>query len=126
MDIVILIIIVLVCIFCVYQIFLRNMYPGKETYGNYCADCHGKTINKCMQCMNCGYLVSDNDNIYGRCVEGDMYGPYHQDPKGSRWIYNDPFWTDVLVSDSIVHPATVNYPNRYSMYNKTKKYNYLR
>ena len=124
MDIITLlfIIIILISIYLAYICTSTNESDESvsihEGYGNYCGNCRGRTLGQCMECMNCGYLAKGN---YGKCIEGDVYGPAESNrlnptDKGARWIYNDHFWTDVLVSDNIVHPATSSYPNRYPKY----------
>lgn len=77
-----------------------------EKYGNFCNSCRGKLIGDCMKCINCGFITK---NGYGKCVDGDMYGPYEDNPsyKLSRWIWNDPFWSDTMASDLNIYPATI-------------------
>jgi len=108
-----LIVIFLISAYCIIQ--PSNEYGYQENYGNVCGNCRGRTLGQCMNCMNCGFISKGG---FGKCVEGDMYGPYDSNPtyEGARWIYNDPFWTNVLVSDNIVKSATSKSILRYPKY----------
>lgn len=83
----------------------NNTMKNTEGFGNYCPDCKGRTIGQCMRCFNCGFI---GRNGVGQCVKGDMYGPEKResDTEEKMWIYNDPFWTNVSVSDGLISPAT--------------------
>ena len=126
------IVLVIVCLlFCVFGIIITctcdpiNINNNKkiEGYYNYCGSCEGKTIKQCMQCANCGFLSKKG---YGKCVEGDSYGPYDFNPDyvNGRWIHNDQYWTNILTTDDTAIPTTHVYNNRYPYYRKLTERKY--
>lgn len=103
--------------FCVLWITSTDSNENIEAYYNYCGSCYGKTIGQCLQCVNCGFISKDG---YGKCVEGDMYGPYDFNPEyvNARWIHNDQYWSHILVSDDVAIPTTYVYNYRYPYYRR--------
>jgi hypothetical protein len=59
-----------------------------EKVGRFCLSCHGKTINECLGCFNCGYCIDENGN--GQCIGGDHRGPYNYE-RCAYWYSGDPF-----------------------------------
>ena len=42
-------------------------------FPSYCKDCGYKNKWQCKNCLNCGWILTQNG--YGECVPGDEYGP---------------------------------------------------
>jgi hypothetical protein len=117
-NLVIFILFVFVLIFVLWMTLENNIDDiDVEAYYNYCGSCYGKTVGQCLQCVNCGFI---SKNGYGKCVEGDMYGPYDFNTEyiGARWINNDQYWTHILTSDDISIPTTYVYNYRYPYYRR--------
>ena len=95
----------------------NNTMKKIEGFNYYCREgCEGRKFGQCMRCFNCGFLSKDGK---GKCMKGNMYGPEDNKPEynNARWIYNDPFWTNLFVSDSIMKPAPpLGYNSKYSRY----------
>lgn len=95
-------IIILLVLLCIGYLLLGNTgncdtcgdkkYEGakiegyNEQSGRYCPTCSGKTINECLRCFNCGFLVDKWGN--SGCVGGDQHGPYNYED-GARWYHID-------------------------------------
>lgn len=88
-----------------------------EGYYNFCGKCTNKAFGQCLNCANCGFI---SKNGYGKCVEGDMYGPYKFDPDyvNAKWIHYDDYWRHVMASDDVAIPTTYVYNYRYPYYRR--------
>lgn len=94
-----------------------NKIKENERFSNYCGKCSGKTVGQCLQCANCGFSSKGG---YGKCIDGDMYGPSNFDPNyvTARWTHNDSYWTHILNTNDVAIPTTSPYTNRYAYYKK--------
>lgn len=77
----------LIILFFVFYIFPLRI--NHEQFRSNCDDCNNKTIGKCLNCSNCGFIYKGS---YGMCTDGDMYGPYNNIkkfffPKNMNWLY---------------------------------------
>jgi hypothetical protein len=61
-------------------------YTGR--YGAPCFVCSDQSYATCLNCTNCGYCLNDDG---GKCIQGDVHGPYDPSVNCKMWYQNDPF-----------------------------------
>lgn len=89
---------------------------GDEQFYNQCHICDSKQLHECLSCSNCGFML--NQDGYGKCRDGDQYGPIFNDPDdvGSQWIYKN---ANIYINDDIVDPVKYPYKDDFpSWHNK--------
>jgi hypothetical protein len=83
--------ILLIIILIIRQYMQNNKLNEKfdGSYGSHCQNCSNKTINQCMECGDCGFCLDSHRN--GKCVSGDVHGPYNKKKHCRMWYHNDPY-----------------------------------
>lgn len=81
---------IIIIIFIIWTFCGKNkMYENYvDRYGSPCSVCSDQSYAKCLNCTNCGYCLNANG---GKCIRGDVHGPYDKNVKCVSWIGNDPF-----------------------------------
>lgn len=92
MDKIWLTIILILTLFFVFALCQANTTPTNEQfvgrYGAPCSVCSDHSYAKCLDCTNCGYCLNDNG---GKCIPGDVHGPYNPQIQCKMWYQNDWF-----------------------------------
>lgn len=78
------IILVIIVIYLNWEPIMEPFYDLTHLDPN-CLDCYSKSGEHCMDCANCGICII---NGKGKCLPGDLEGPYYTE-ECDKWIYQD-------------------------------------
>ncbi len=68
--------------------FLKLSQTQPKTGTKACKNCNSLDKDKCGLCYECGWCIDRFGN--GKCISGDMYGPFEYSDKKNCQIYRHP------------------------------------